>query len=246
MKRIVIGFGTGRCGTKSLAQFLSQQPGVNIRHEWIGHNVGIGYQDMFSIMLEQLLEMDGNIVGDVAWWWYQYLWIPMNYHPGTKAINLWRHDEEVIESFWHYKKQGLIYGQQGWYSYPFESDKPTKDAIATQIRKYRLIEQEIFKTYPTTVRKFMMRDLNDSGKLEELLEWLDFPVEGRVLTPIHVNKQKEVIARNLAPKRVSLINKLFGNRTTRSYKLQFRDYGYGKPWYVRAFRRIKWLLQDVF
>lgn len=227
MKRIIIGLGTGRCGTRSLSEFLSKQPNTKVTHE------SIKFRTLGNPLPEfdKLMSYDGDYIGDVAYWWVKKLWLPMENHPWCKAICLWRRDDEVVESFWNFKKQADKSIQQAWYAYPFDSDKPNKDAIARAVRKYRALENRLFKMYPGRIERFRTEDLNNEDKLNGLLDWLEYSESGRILVPVHTNKQSEVIARSLQPKRLPFWAK---NRQASV------EVVVGKPtWLERTFRRIK-------
>lgn len=237
MKKIVIGYGTGRCGTKSLASFLKQN-GMNISHEGYTKYAG-GLESPLSdppLLLNDMLEKEGDWVGDVGYYWLNFLWLPMRCYPGTRAINLWRDVDEVVESFWSYKQGARDMDRRlhKWFGYPFNSDRATKKSIARTIKKYTYDELELLKAYPTLIHRMHVNDLNDTGKLEELLDWLGFDGE-RVLTPIHTNKREQLLARHLVPKRFPLF---------KDNPLEVRVFRV--PFYRKAFRRIKgWLLNLV-
>jgi hypothetical protein len=236
LKRLIIGYGTGRCGTKSLARFLDMQPGCNIKHEGFTHQAGSeAYASDPPLFMCELLEMDGEIVGDAGYYWLNYLWMPMKCHPGTKAINIWRNPDEVVESFWSYKQQALDFDANvPWFPYPFDDRRPSKKAIARCVAKYNINEHELLKMYPGSIYRMNVNDLNNPGKLEELVDWLDLSYSP-VIEPVHVNKRAEVIARSLEPKRFTFLGKERPPVKLRKVR-----------WYTRAFRRIKIWLQDVF
>lgn len=192
-KKIVIGFGTGRCGTKSLAKFLDNQPGFDVTHE----GIPLGWIPAFAdpkIEIGNLVERDAEVVGDVGFYWVHYLWLILKEYPDAKAINLLRDDEEVIESFWSYMDpdtQPHINGVD-WKGYPFDSPYQTKDAIAFTVRRYRMMEAELHKMYPASIIQFDVEWLNDHSKLNLLLDWVAAP-DDRVLQPIHLNSRQEIL-----------------------------------------------------
>lgn len=239
MKQIVIGYGTGRCGTRSLAEFLNSQPNTKVTHEKLGLGDIAGYCDKLHL-LGDLLEYDADIVGDVGYQWLYYLWIPMHYHPNTKAIQLWRPDEEVVKSFWNYKKMSDMKIPGMWYPYPFDTNKPSIDAIRLQVTKYRMIERHMLNQYPGRIYRLDMMDLNNIGQLNNLLDWLEYSKTGRVLVPVHTNKQHEVVARRLVPKRLPFWTKKQPSQLT-------VEVGKKPNWLQRTFRRIKaWLNPFAF
>ena len=86
------------------------------------------------------------------------------YGKNLKLINLCRHEDEVVESFWSYAKP------QPWEDptrkflyhtiYPFLHGEPTKDAIVRTIRQYHMITIAMQQRWPNKMLVFDMYDLN--------------------------------------------------------------------------------------
>jgi hypothetical protein len=199
MKTVIIGFGTGRCGTHSLAKILDNQHDAEVTHERIALGWDYCHRNP-SFSFRTLFEREAKFVGDVGFGWIKYLWLSMERFP-TKAICMLRPDEEVIESFWNYKKDGTYCGTPSWFSYPFDSTTMTKDDLARSIAKYRLLENAVRKAYPGQIHFMEMTSLNDEAKLAELLIWIGFDPNNLVLKPEHLSKQEEVVARMIDPER---------------------------------------------
>jgi len=192
LNKIVIGYGTGRCGTKSLATFLTKQ-GYNVTHE----GVALGWYQALTdteATIRDFVSQKG-VIGDVGFYWINYLDLILRKYP-AKAINILRDDDEVIESFWSYKKpelQNLC--NNTWKGYPFDSDVQTKEAIAFTIKRYRFLEASVVKMYPASIYRLKTDDLNNKAKLDSLLEWLDY--DGfRILKPVHTNKREQILSKN--------------------------------------------------
>ena len=91
MDRIVIGLGTGRCGTRSLAKFLTQN-GVKATHE--------RYKLFWNPEKESRWgKIIGRIEPDVAYYWLNYVDLIIDRYPGAKFICLKRKKEAVIASY---------------------------------------------------------------------------------------------------------------------------------------------------
>ena len=186
-RKIIIGFGTGRCGTKSLAEFLNKQPGLNVTHE----GVALGWYPALAdtdVRLNAFLKREGDI-GDVGFYWVHYLDLIFHRHQGAKAINLIRDDEEVVASFWNHL--GENESTVGWHGYPFDSPNWTKDAVRFMVKRYRYIESELYKTYPFSIYRLPMQALNSKREMGKLLDWLGVSPDNRVLEAIHFNKGQE-------------------------------------------------------
>ena len=203
-KKIIIGYGTGRCGTKSLASFLNQQEGFNVTHE----KVALGWYQAFTdteIAVRDFVSRDSQVIGDVGFYWINYLDLILRKYPNAKAINIFRDEEEVVESFWSYKKPDEVNQVfEKWCSYPYDSSESTKDAIAFTIKRYRFLENEVLKHYPASIYRLRMGDLNNKNKLEDLLDWVGSS-KLRMLKPVHINTREQILSKNASERK-----RLFG------------------------------------
>ena len=191
--KVIIGYGTGRCGTQSLARFLNNQNGCDITHE----KVELNWQPAFSDVQEAingLFRRTSPIIGDVGFFWIHYLTHILREVKDAKAINIWREDEAVIESFWSYmKKEVQNFQHNQWKGYPFDSPFQTKDAIAKSVMRYRFLEHGVSRIYPYSIYKIHTNDLNDKDKMEEMLNWLG--IKDMNLKTFHSNTSKSILAK---------------------------------------------------
>ena len=199
---IVIGYGTGRCGTQSLASFLNQQEGFNVTHE----KVPLGWTP-FNAHREQsikkFISTAEYVIGDIGYYWVNHIDYMLKEYPKTKVINITRKDEEVIESFWTYKahvREFVSFMENEWFGHPYHSDRPTKDAIARMVKWYRYCEKELKLFYPDNIYQLDTYDLNNKDKLIDLLNWLG--VEEMDLSLQHIDK-KRVLTENAQTERPS-------------------------------------------
>jgi len=147
---MIIGYGTGRCGTKSLVRFLSQY--YTISQEGMAVNWYPVFSDPFV-----------RVKNDVGYYWIHYLHLV-----DAKFINIVRDDEAVIESFWKSTPDYKVFGENEWFGYPYDSDKPTKDAIAQTVKRYRFLEKEAQRRF----KVFTMKTDDLNHPLDDLLTWL--------------------------------------------------------------------------
>ena len=201
VQQIVIGFGTGRCGTNSLAAFLNQQPGYHVTHEQAGLAWYPAITDTETCMGRFFASRTGTVIGDVGFYWINYLPLILRTYQGAKAINIRRPLDEVVESFWTYKDHGGWDAFSNWYGYPFDAPTQTKDDIASTIRRYRFLEIEVQKLYPGSIYVMPTKDLNDTPMLEELLDWLGTK-EHKMLRQFFLNTRGEIL--NKKPKAPSI------------------------------------------
>jgi len=177
---IVIGYGTGRCGTKSLALFLNKQPGLRVTHEGLPLS-------WFPALCEPPYLKDGT--GDVGYYWLQYAQKVLTTYGNAKAIHIWREEEQVVESFWAYLKDRKRYTQAPWKPYPFDHHEATKDAIATTVRRYMAIAGVLKERYRELIYTMHTDELNAPA---DLLDWLG--IYNPDPTPVHVHKLEEKLA----------------------------------------------------
>lgn len=95
----LIGTGTGRCGSRSLAKLLDAQPGLRVTHECMPVLPWEVDTAMLQDRLADLRIDDGNIRGDVASSWLPYLPEVLEQHTDARAVFIWRDRDATVESF---------------------------------------------------------------------------------------------------------------------------------------------------
>ena len=98
---IIIGIGTGRCGTLTLSRLLNLQPAAHVTHEKQPH-LPWDMEDTKPIKA-QLADLHQRqerfkFVGDVAFYWLPYLSRLFREFTDIKVVGLWREKEGFIES----------------------------------------------------------------------------------------------------------------------------------------------------
>lgn len=194
MKSIIIGIGTGRCGTKSLAHLLNIQPDSNVTHE-AGHLHWFPALGNYEPVWEELIDRKESVVGDVGYAWIQYLGRAHEDFDNLKVVYIWRDPDEVIESFWRRNRDRVeAWGSAHlWYlQYPFFGFPPSKAKIKNTILVYHELALEMLNKY--SGYSLNMRDLNDRIKIGELLDFVGIPHTGRIPIPVifNVGGQAEV------------------------------------------------------
>ena len=98
MPKLIIGLGTGRCGTRSLAKLLDSHDEISAGHEqkYMLWDPDAKVADKF---LRKLLNNGSKLSADVGFYWINYVDHISDNYPGTKFICLKREKEKVIESF---------------------------------------------------------------------------------------------------------------------------------------------------
>lgn len=124
---IIIGLGTGRCGTQSLAHLLNLQKNAIVTHEknpdditWKGsQDIILSNLKEFELTLQtgkselSISHLPGNkdaikkienithieIVGDVGFYYLKYVDIILQHNPSVKFICLQRDEEDTVQSY---------------------------------------------------------------------------------------------------------------------------------------------------
>src|SRR5690554_2173097 len=100
-REIVIGLGTGRCGSHALAALLNAQRGAAVRHEmrpllpWRRASSDASRARVARIFRE----LHGSLVGDVCSSYLPYAQDCLSDHPRLKLVCLKREKEAVVKSF---------------------------------------------------------------------------------------------------------------------------------------------------
>lgn len=103
---LIIGLGTGRCGTQSLSRFLSNQPGMTVLHEGTIGGTAHPFRwqddhDRVRTWVEVLPDILGRpaFCGDVGMYFLPYCEFLIELHPGIRFVCMERDRAEVVESF---------------------------------------------------------------------------------------------------------------------------------------------------
>ena len=186
--QVVIGLGTGRCGTLSLARLLSLQPNSRVQHEpevdsdlfrW-----DASAAEKESRVNRQYVDFNAwhrQLVGAVHYVYLPYVDAYIKRDPLAKFIVLERPRHEVIESYLR-KSGGVNHWQPGaaantrWaLTYPtFDTPGLSKaEAIGLYWDLYKRKVEELLKAHPTRVRRYShFSVLNHAATQEEMLRWL--------------------------------------------------------------------------
>ena len=118
MTNIVIGLGTGRCGTHSLTNLLNTHPDIRATHE----RCGLGWAEDVAVPVQAITNMRNwysePIVSDVAFYWLDYIDNVIELYPDTKFICFKRDKVDVVNSFMrtgsfamHHRIMKVAFGQ---------------------------------------------------------------------------------------------------------------------------------------
>lgn len=206
-RRIILGMGTGRCGTRSLATLLNRQAGAKVTHEeypllmWRSPR----RENLVERLNRILTSRKAKIVGDVASFYLPYAEAAIEFDPEIRIVCLQRPRKEVIHSFcqWIDKVHPLPtnhWARQpapGWYHEPIWTpifpQYDTTDrlkGIGRYWDEYFERAESLQTRFPKNVRIFdWLPALSTLEGQRELLTFCGFAESEQVLTlEVHENK----------------------------------------------------------
>jgi len=188
-KQLMIGLGTGRCGTVSLYRLLNYQKNSNISHEskpilkWEFDAKAI------EIKLSAIMNKKGTYVGDVASYYLPYVGYILKKYPETKFVCLKRPKEEVVKSFtkhtnrWNWNHWINHYGNK-WKkagewddAFPKYNLDSKEEALGRYWEDYYKEIKRLMKKYPRNIKVFQTTNLNNKSKVKELLNFCNIEEE---------------------------------------------------------------------
>ncbi len=188
---LIIGLGTGRCGTQSLSRFLSNQPGMIVLHEGKigGRDHPFRWQDdqeRVCRWVEGLPDLLGRPVccGDVGMYFLPYCEILIALHPGIRFVCLERDRAEVVESFVRHtvgRHPWIHHDGSHWRidpvwdsAYP-KFDEPDKcRAAGLYWDLYHAEVTRLVERYPDRVRHFPTDALNSREGRIAILDFVGY------------------------------------------------------------------------
>jgi hypothetical protein len=205
-KKIIIGLGTGRCGTLSLSHLLNIQPNADVTHERKPILPWKFDRTLIQQKIESLLDSDRAIVGDVALYYLPYVPFIANTYKNVYFICLKRDKTETIESYFNWLKGNpwsKEYDQSDENTYFFDSYpkydiSEKKSAISQYWDEYYKLAQEYEKKY-SFFRVFNTQNLNTQRGVTSILEFLE--IQGSIIeTSIKLHTKKNFTLQNFFQK----------------------------------------------
>lgn len=200
-RRIVLGMGTGRCGTRSLAALLDQQAGSRVTHEqwpllpWATSDTDALIRERLGRMRQQRTE---PLIGDVASFYLPYVAAALRLDPAVCVVCLQRPREEVIRSFeaWLDKVHPLNTDHwsktpaPGWHHepvytriFPQYDTQNRAEGIGRYWDEYAQRAAALAEQYPDRVRVLNMQQaLNTAEGQRDLLGFVGIPPERQVVS----------------------------------------------------------------
>ncbi|MEE8342809.1 MAG: hypothetical protein V3R51_03310 [Gammaproteobacteria bacterium] len=183
-KQVVVGMGTGRCGTASLCALLNQQPGTSITHEQYPLLPWQLSPRILAKKLSQISRRRADIVGDIANSWLPYVAAVLQQVPSAKFICLERDRAATVQSFIAKmkgrKNHWLEHDGRKWKRdhrrdpcFPKYDTLDMEEAIGLYWDDYYQQVNFLCEKFPRNVRKWRTEQALDSEQgVEEILSFI--------------------------------------------------------------------------
>jgi hypothetical protein len=198
-RQIIVGLGTGRCGTQSLSAFLSMQFKAIVLHErrschvrWQGSEAEVG--DLLRWCRDA---SDVRIVGDVGFYYLPYVEYALSREPRTKFPCLQRDRTATVESYLrktrrrnHWvRHRGIFYRHDKWDAcYPKYDCSNKAQAIGRYWDDYYERAAQLESEFPANVRVFSTENLNTPAGQHQILDFLEVPeTQRKIAGPVRLN-----------------------------------------------------------
>jgi len=202
--KLVIGAGSGRCGTTSFAHFLNAQQGAIVSHETFSKTLPwdrVGQKVFVDKLIRRGQNSGARYYGDVALQWTNN--IPLLVDRGAKVVVLKRGREEFIGSFlrksrnrnnWQHKKNGGT-PRSPWFNCFPKFPGPSKAKALGQYWDHvynELVPSSLEECGPDNVLVVYVDALNSERGLKRILDWIGIdPVDQAIKAGIHRNKTRK-------------------------------------------------------
>ena len=189
-KTILIGCGTGRCGTVSLSKLVDSCEDAVCTHERRPLLPWVLDEDLLQERIRYFLASEASLVGDVAYFHLRYLERLLEALPTAKAICLERDREETVESFlWWSNWQNRWQDHDGeeWVTNPvwdvtypkYDPALSKAEAIGAYWDDYHARIRVIAERYGGRVSLFEIDALNAPEGKNAIFDFLEIPEENR-------------------------------------------------------------------
>jgi len=212
MKHYVIGLGTGRCGTKSLAKLLNDCKKVNVSHEFRKRNRPYVLSwELDEVEAQKRViafnSFRGNLVGDIASYYLNYVEYFIQHLENVKFLYLYRKPSEVVESFMkksfkycHWLSPDHAGFKKGRYqrikwdiTFPkFNEAKTKREAIQKYLLYYEQRMSQLILKYPERFLVIPIESLNDFPFQKKLFDFLEVPEENRFRQLVMENRSPQI------------------------------------------------------
>ena len=208
---IVLGIGTGRCGLRSLAKILNQQPETQCSYEeppLLAWKLADGERVVRERFARFRQNGHGRILCDAASFYLPYLEIAIAAEPDIRVICLRRPREEVVVSFCEWLDRSFPLSTNhwadqpapGWHhdplrtrTFPQYETQNREEGIRRYWDEYYQRVEELRRRYPEQIRLFDTYEvLNTPAGLQEVLAFAGIVPDRQIANVgTHVNDPPE-------------------------------------------------------
>ncbi len=196
---LVLGIGTGRCGTHTLADLLNRQPDAYVTHEkrpLLSWNPVPGRPGIRERLARFRRNRPQRLIGDVALFYLPYVEEAIALEPRLRVICLERPREEVVASFCRWldavhplpTNHWAARPSEGWHhdplwtrAFPQYEISDRAEGIRRYWEEYHRRAAELALRFPANVRVFPIEALNDKAGVRCLLSFAGVPEDRQVL-----------------------------------------------------------------
>ncbi|NTV94344.1 MAG: hypothetical protein HGA75_02890 [Thiobacillus sp.] len=204
-KRVVIGLGTGRCGSVSLGHLLDAQDGAEVSHESRPMLPWQRSEAAFARKWRELEARKGDLVGDVCHSWLPYVSDLIRLDPEVRIVCLQRDCAKIVDSFelkvarkrknhWM-EHDGRKWTKDARYdpTFPKYPVDDMREALALYCRDYYARVDELICEYPGNIRKWTTEEaLNSPEGMRDILDFIGIPRDIQVASVGEVhNKSRQ-------------------------------------------------------
>ena len=197
-KRLVIGIGTGRCGTKTLAALLNMQEGAMVSHEMFGSNLTWKPDPIFIEAVEwKFAEGSNRLFGDVALNWLPY--VMMFSSKELRPIVLQRDRRSTVKSLLNragdrdWWRRGVTEDADWFKAMPTYNDTMTKrEAVERYYDEYYAECMELQDIFGDRLLWVRTEDLSSEAEQRRILAHVGYePDEMRIDTRLNIRTKGE-------------------------------------------------------
>lgn len=192
-KQLIIGLGSGRCGTVSLRDLLIYQ-GVDATHEITLMPWECNY-DLCNNVIEKVLNRNSHMVSDIGYYYLPYITYLIKRQPLIKCICLKREQAEVVRSFlnfsrYNYWSKPFNREETKWdATFPTYDNKSKSDGISLYWEEYYRTIESLANKFPDNIQIFDINEtFNEEAGQKKLFKFLN--IEGRIKLGIKRHKKE--------------------------------------------------------
>jgi hypothetical protein len=179
-KKILIGLGTGRCGTTSLASLLNSVRGCGVTHEEGDIRANLSWDFSREGIEKALKKMESRpqgVVGDVAFYYLPYVRYIAEARPDATFICLRRDREGTIESYMkktegrdHWRPESGDANDNWDRMYPKFKAENKRVAIGMYWDFYYKTVDDLARA-EIRIRTFKMEELNEDAGVKSIMKF---------------------------------------------------------------------------